>query len=108
MTATMTRPVDILNRTFEYDELQDIAQYGANAGVSGFIYSSELYDVFTKYETIIMDYLQDFAEDCFGKSAEAMIVDRLDCDDWTMQSFRELAVWMYLELRAQEEVGDDL
>ena len=106
MTATLSRSVDILNRTFEYDELCDIAQYGANAGVSGFIYSSELYDVFNTYETIIMDYLEDFADSCYGKSAEAMIVDRLDCDDWTMQSFRELAVWMYLELRAQEETAE--
>ena len=102
MTATLTRSYDILNRSFDYDELCEIAQHGANGGVSGFIYSSELHDVFTTYETVIMDYLEEFADACYGKSAEAMIVDHLDCDDWTMQSFRELAVWMYLELRAHD------
>ena len=105
MTATLTRSYDILNRTFDMDELQDIAQYGCARGApSGFIYSSELYDVFTKYETIIMDYLEEFADDCFGKSAEAMIIDHLDSEQWTMQEFREKAVWFYLELRAQEIV----
>ena len=64
--------------------------------------------MFNTYETIIMDYLEEFADSCYGKSAEAMIVDKLDCDDWTMQSFRELAIWMCLDQLAQEEVGDDL
>ena len=108
MTATLTRSVDILNRTFEYDELCDIAQYGANAGVSGFIYSSELYDVWVEHGETIADYLEEFADSCYGKSWEAMIVDQLDCDDWTTQQMRELAIWTYLKLRAQEEVGDDL
>ena len=102
MTATMTRSYDILNRTFEYDELKDIAQYGANAGVSGFIYSSELYDVWEKYEDEITDYLEEFAQSCLDKTWEAMIVDTLDCDDWTMQELKEKAIWCYLELRAQE------
>ena len=104
MTATITRSVDILNRTFDYDELCDIARYGANAGVSGFIYSSELYDVWETYHTIITDYLQEYADSCFDKSWEAMIVDTLDCDDWTMQELKEKAIWCYLELRAQNYV----
>ena len=107
MTATLTRSYDILNRTFEYDELQDIAQHGANAGVSGFIYSSELYDVWEVYHTIITDYLEEFAQDCLNKTWEAMIVDTLDCDDWTMQELKEKAIWCYLELRAQEITNED-
>ena len=102
MTATMTLGYDILHRTFEYDELCDIAQYGANAGVSGFIYSSELYDVWETYHHIISDYLAEYAESCFDKSWEAMIVDQLDSNDWTMQELKEKAIWAYLELRAQE------
>ena len=106
MTATMTRSIDILNRTFEYDELKDIAQYGAIAGVNGFIYSSELYDVWEVYHTIIEDYLEEFAQSCLDKTWEAMIVDQLDCDDWTMQELKEKAIWAYLELRAQEETAE--
>ena len=107
MTATITKTEDLLGRTFDYDELRDIAQHGCSGGVSGFIYSSELYDVFTKHEDDIMEYLEEWASDVYGKSAEAMIVDTLDCDDWTMQGFRELAVWMYLELNAQMFTMDD-
>ena len=106
MTATMTRSVDILNRTFEYDELCDIARYGANAGVSGFIYSSELHDVWERYSDEVTDYLDDDADACFGKSWESMIVDQLDSDDWTMQELKEKAIWAYLELRAQEETAE--
>ena len=102
MTATMTRSIDILNRTFEYDELCDIAQHGAAAGVSGFIYSSELYDVWESYHTIITDYLEEYADAVFDKSWEAMIVEQLDSNDWTMQELKEKAIWAYLELRAQE------
>ena len=105
MTATLTRSYDILNRTFEYDELQDIARYGANAGVNGFIYT-ELYDVWEVYHTIITEYLEEFASSCFDKSWEATIVDQLDCDDWTLQELKEKAIWCYLELRAQEITGE--
>lgn len=98
--------VDLCGVTFELDELRDIAQYGANAGVSGFIYSSELYKVWEKYEDEITDYLGEFAESCYGNSWECMIVDALDCEDWTMQEVKEKAIWTYLELRAQEETND--
>ena len=106
MTATLTRSVDICGVTFDHDELCDIAQYGAVAGVSGFIYSSELHEVWEKYEDEITDYLEEFASSCYDKSWEAMIVDALDCEDWTMQELKEKAIWTYLELRAHEETCD--
>ena len=108
MTATITRSYTLLGREFDYDELIDVAQYGCQAGVNGFIYSSELYDVWVSHGETIADYLEEFANSCFDKSWEAMIVDQLDCDDWTMQELKEKAIWCYLELRAQEETVDDL
>ena len=102
MTATLTRSYTLLNREFDYDELQDIAQHGANTGVSGFIYSSELYDVFETFYVIITDYLEEFANSCLNKSWESMILDTLDSETWTLQELKEKAVWCYLELRAQE------
>ena len=36
MTALANRTWTILGEQFEYDELKDIAQYGADTGVHGF------------------------------------------------------------------------
>jgi hypothetical protein len=42
----LDRTYDILGREFDLDELKDVATYGASQGVSGFIYTSELRDIF--------------------------------------------------------------
>ena len=101
-----TYTVDLCGVTFELDQLRDIAQHGANAGVSGFIYSSELYDKWERYSDEVTDYLEEYADSVFGKSWESMIVDQLDSEDWTMQELKEKAIWCYLELRAQEETAE--
>ena len=54
MQVTTTK-FDVLGHEFTLDELNDIAYHGMAAGVSGFIYSSELHDVYEKYENNIMD-----------------------------------------------------
>ena len=64
MTATIARSYTLLGEIFDYDELQDIAQYGAMTGVHGFIYSSELYDVWVNHSEDIESYLEDFANSC--------------------------------------------
>ena len=104
MTATLTRSYTLLGEEFDYDELQDIAQYGANTGVHGMTYSSDLYDVWVNHGEDVASYLEEFANDCFDKSWEAMVLDSplIDEDSWTTQQMREIAIWMYLELRAQE------
>ena len=103
MTATLAPVTHILlGEIFDYDELQDIAQYGANTGVHGFTYSSDLYDVWVDHGEDIASYLEEFANSCYDKSWESMIIDGLDNDTWTTQEMREKAIWCYLELRAQE------
>ena len=103
MTATVAPVTHILlGEIFDYDELQDIAQYGANTGVHGFTYSSDLYDVWVDHGEDIASYLEEFANSCYDKSWESMIIDGLDNDTWTTQEMRERAIWCYLELRAQE------
>ena len=104
MTATLTQSYTLLGEEFDYDELQDIAQYGANTGVHGFTYSSDLYDVWVTHGEDVASYLEDFATDCYDKSWESMILDNpnIDEDCWTTQQLREYAIWTYLELRAQE------
>ena len=109
MTATLTQSYTLLGEEFDYDELQDIAHHGANTGVHGMTYSSDLYDVWVRHGEDIADYLQEFADSCWSnKSWESMILDNPDIDDeyWTTQQLREYAIWTYLELRAQEITGE--
>ena len=93
MTATLTRSYTILGEEFDYDELQDIAQHGANTGVHGFTYSSDLYDMFNKYEDEIENLL-----DAIGYTMHDIMIDR-QFD--TIQQYKEWACWAYLEIEAQ-------
>ena len=108
MTITTTKTYDILGRTFETCELHDIATHGASCGVSGFIYSSELYEVFATYEDEIMEVLEEFNEQtgCF-KTAEQWVVETINDEEWTLQQFKEQAIWMCLEIKAQEITYND-
>ena len=82
----------ILGEEFELDELRDIARYGADTGVHGFTYSSELYDMFNKYEDEIEDMLDDM-----GYTMHDVMIDRkFD----TIQQYKEWACWAYLEIEA--------
>ena len=105
--ATDTKMYYILDNEFELDELRDIANHGAQGGVAGFTYSSDMRDMWDKHEEVITDYLDAFCDDCFGQSSLSYIAETLDHDDkfWTMQQVIELACWMYLELRAQDIVN---
>ena len=103
---TINKTFTILGEELELCELNDINTYGMSGGVSGFIYSSELHDKFEKYEDEILDTLNEYCFSVFDQSAEDYIVEQLRHDDrhWTMQQFYEFAVWMYVEMRAQEIV----
>jgi len=92
----------ILDREFELSELHDIVDHGMSHGVSGFIYSSDLYEVFEKHECTITTYLDNYCEDTFNQSMWCYIAEQLSFDDqlWTKQELIEHAVWMYVELRA--------
>ena len=102
MTATSVKTFTILDQEFDMDALNDIAKHGCEAGVSGFIYSSELHDVFDKHEDKIFDYLDDYADQLGEKSGMQMIINYLTRDDdyYCMQDIKEKAVWMYVELNA--------
>ena len=95
---------EILGHQFEMDELADIANHGMAAGVSGFIYSSELHDIFEEHEETIFNLLDEYALDLGEKSGMQLIIDAITGKDdsvyYTMQCIKEMAVWMYVELRA--------
>lgn len=92
--TTLTQPVThvLLGEVFEYDELRDIAQYGADTGVHGFTYSSDLYDRYVSYETEIENVLEDAGFSMYEVFAEKEFE--------TLQQYREWACWCYLELEA--------
>ena len=93
MTITQTPTHTILGEEFELDELKDIARHGANTGVHGFTYSSDLCDMFNEHEDRIEDYLDDM-----GYTMHDVMVDRkFD----TIQQYKEWACWAYLEGHAQ-------
>ena len=102
MTVTAVKTFTILDQEFDMDALHDIATHGCAAGVSGFIYSTELCEVFDKHEDKIFDYLDDYADQLGEKSGMQMIINYVTRDDeyYTMQDIKEKAVWMYVELNA--------
>ena len=86
----------LAERFDDLDECKDVAEYGCAAGVSGFIYSSELAEFFDKYEDEIECEL-----DSYGLKYD----DLLDTSEfYTMQELKEKAVWAIVELYCQQRV----
>ena len=89
MTALANRTWTILGEQFEYDELKDIAQYGADTGVHGFTYSTDLHDIYEEYTDVIDDHIESL-----GYTMSEVFTERgFD----TLQQYKEWACWAYLE-----------
>ena len=71
-------------------EVHDISMHGMASGWSGFIYSSELYDFFERYEDEIEDVLYEA-----GFELSNIVKDP---KEWTFQELREKSVWIAVEL----------
>ena len=71
------------NRFTDKDEIETICKHGCSGGVSGFIYSSELYEFFEHYEDEIEDLLND----------NGIQLADLVPDFQTFQELREAACW---------------
>lgn len=90
-TATVTRWEQFLSDRFDnQDEINDIVRYGMSQGVGGFIYSTELYEIFEEHEDAIWSMLEDA-----GLFFSDFIKDK---ERWSMQEVREPAVWAAVEL----------
>ncbi len=81
------------------DELKDICVHGMSSGFNGFIYSSELYDFFERYEDEIEDLLAD------ADIALSQLVSR--DETWTLQEIREKATWAAVELYAFNKINKE-
>ena len=86
----------LAERFDDMDEIKDVAEYGCQAGVSDFIYSSELAEFFDKYEDEIEDEL-----DTYGLKYQ----DLVDTNEfYTMQECKEKAVWVVVEMYCHQRV----
>ena len=57
----MTKLIDALNARFtDINEIEDVANHGCSAGVSGFIYYTETSEFFNQHETDIQLFLADY------------------------------------------------
>ena len=87
----------LAERFDDMDEIKDVAEYGCAAGVSDFIYSTELAEFFDKYEDEIESEL-----DVYGLKYE----DLLDTSEfYTMQELKEKAVWCIVEMYCHNRVN---
>ena len=89
---TINREYNICGESFTFDELQDIANHGANTGVHGFTYSSDLHDIYERYEDDIENRVYEL-----GYTIGEVMVER---DMQSLQEYKEWACWMYLETEA--------
>ena len=84
------------HRFTDQSEINDVAKHGCSGGVSGFIYSSELFEFFNEHESDIEDILDEL-----GLTFSYLVGDQ---DDWTFQELREKAVWFVVEYYCQSIV----
>ena len=86
----------LAERFDDMDEIKDVAEYGCAAGVSDFIYSTELDDFFNKYEEEIESELYTYG---------IKYDDLLDTSDfWSLQELKEKAVWCIVEMYCHQRV----
>jgi len=95
---------EILGVELDTDQLVDIINHGMAQGVSGFIYSTELMEIFDSNEDKILNYLDEQAFDLGEPSGLQMVINAVTKRDddcfYSMQDVKEMAVWMYVEIIA--------
>ena len=94
----MSLETELTKRFYDADEIRDVAKYGCSGGVSGFIYSTELYNFFSDFEEEIQDIL-----DSYEIKPEDLVSDP---NYWTFQEMREKAVWTVVELWCMQRDDD--
>ena len=86
ITATTTWEEFLAERFTDHSELVDITNHGMAAGFNGFIYSTELHELFDTFEDEIYDILEEL-----GVTLTDLVVD---VERWTSQEIAERAVWI--------------
>ena len=103
--TTITATFEILGSEFDLDQLNDIATHGMAQGVAGFIYSSDLHDIYEANEESIMAYLDEKADDLGEQNGFRMVLNAMERNGIeydSLQTFKEWAVWMFVEMTAYD------
>ena len=91
----------------EYNILEDVVNYGADAGWSGFIYTSECVEFYETHEEAIYDLLNEESEELGYSNPEEMISNFARSDMLHDPDRRKnLLAWYALETVAQREHED--
>ena len=70
----------------------EIAEHGADTGVHGFTYSTDLYNKYEEYETQIENALDEL-----GYTMSSIFAEK---EFETLQQYKEWACWAFLEIEA--------
>jgi len=96
----MSRLTDALNKRFDdLDEIKDVAKYGCQAGVSGFIYYNETRKFFFEHEDEIEEKMDELY---FGDN---YINEITDGDNTTVNCLINKIVWIIVEDYCQTRLG---
>lgn len=87
----------LANRFTDKDEIQTICQHGCSGGVSGFIYSTELFEFFETHEEDIEDLLWE----------NGINLTELVPEFQTFQQLREAACWWVVENYCHSQAEQD-
>lgn len=91
---------DFMISTYNLEELQDIARYGCQGGVSGMIYYEETTDLYFAHSEELHQMLGDYETE-FGEYPQYIIKNLGDG-----VQFRNAVVWFCAEVLAQSLVNE--
>ena len=110
MTTTVAPTYTILDHEFEFNQLENIVKHGMFVGVSGFIYNSELHDIYERHEDEIQEALDVLASDLGIQSGVQMVINAITKGDtecfYSLQSIKARSVWMFVEMKAMDILRD--
>ena len=96
----MSRLTDALDTRFDdLDEIKDVANYGCEGGVGGFIYYSETRAFFLEHEDDIEDWMDELY---FGDN---YIKEITDDDSITVNGLMNKIVWIVVETYCQDKLN---
>jgi len=103
-TTTTAQTFTLLDTEFSLDQLADIANHGMSGGVSGFIYSSDLHDIWVEHGTTILPAMDEYADNLGEPCGTAMAIQAITKGDEEVyvspQMIKETMIWMYVEMMA--------
>ena len=110
VTTTVAPTYTILDHEFEFNQLENIVKHGMFVGVSGFIYNSELHDIYERHEDEIQEALDVLASDLGIQSGVQMVINAITKGDtecfYSLQSIKARSVWMFVEMKAMDILRD--